>query len=214
LIALRALAALLSYPSPDLRSALPEIAEVLLSTPRIPQADRNALAALIKEIADSDQLEAEERYVALFDRGRSTSLNLFEHLHGDARDRGQAMVELKQMYERAGFMLTSPELPDHLPVLLEYLSERDAAEVKDVLGDCAHIVRSIGEALLKRQSRYATVPQAILRIAGEPPLDPVRAARRPKERLDPDSDWAERPAFGPDAAAIAADPPFRSGSRS
>lgn len=214
MIALRALAALLSYPSPDLRLALPEIAEVLLVAPRIPQADRDALAALIREIAESDQLEAEERYVALFDRGRSASLNLFEHLHGDARDRGQAMVELKQMYEQAGFLLTTPELPDHLPVLLEYLSERDAAEVKDVLGDCAHIVRSIGEALLKRKSRYAAVPQAILRIAGEPPLDPVRAARRPKERLDPDRDWAERPAFGPDAAAIVADPPLRSGSRS
>lgn len=214
MIALRALAALLSYPDPDLRLALPEIADTLRTASRIPRADRDALMALIEEITAADQLDAEERYVALFDRGRSTSLNLFEHLHGDARDRGQAMVELKQMYERAGFTLTTNELPDHLPVLLEYLSERNPTEVKDVLGDCAHIVRSIGEALLKRESRYAAVPQAILRIAGEPPLDSLRAARRPKERLDPDRDWAERPAFEPDAATITADPPFKSGSRS
>jgi len=212
MIALRALAALLGYPHPDLRSALPEIAEVLRQASAIPAADREALLALINEIAASDQLDAEERYVATFDRGRATSLNLFEHLHGDSRDRGQAMVELKQMYERAGFALTTSELPDYLPVLLEYLSQRDKAEIIDVLGDCAHIVCSIGEALLKRESRYAAVLQAVLRIAGEPPLDPVRAAKRPKERLDPDRDWAERPAFEPDAATIAADTPFRPGS--
>lgn len=213
MIALRALAALLGYPDPDLLAALPEIVAVLRDAPQITPADRDALAALINELATADPLEAEERYVALFDRGRSTSLNLFEHLHGDARDRGQAMVELKQLYERAGFMLTTKELPDYLPVLLEYLSQRDEAEVADVLGDCVHIVRSIGEALLKRGSRYAAVLQAVLRIAGEPPLDPVRAAQRPKERLDLDRDWAERPAFEPDAATIAADSPFGAGSK-
>ncbi|MGH7155207.1 MAG: nitrate reductase molybdenum cofactor assembly chaperone, partial [Acetobacteraceae bacterium] len=192
-------------------SALPEIAEILRNAASIPAADRSALMALIDEIATADQLDAEERYVEVFDRGRATSLNLFEHLHGDSRDRGQAMVELKQMYERAGFGMTTSELPDHLPVLLEYLSQRDKAEITDVLGDCAHIVRSIGEALLKRETRYAAVPQAVLRIAGEPPLDSVRAARRPKERLDLDRDWTERPAFEPDAATIAADTPFRHG---
>ena len=214
MIALRALAALLGYPHPELRSALPEIADVLRQAPGIPAADRAALMALIDEIATTDQLDAEERYVAVFDRGRATSLNLFEHLHGDSRDRGQAMVELKQMYERAGFRLATSELPDHLPVLLEYLSQRDKAEIIDVLGDCAHIIRSIGEALLKRESRYAAALQAVLRIAGEPPLDPVRAARRPKERLDLDRDWAERPAFEPDPAMIAADTPFGPGRKS
>ncbi len=208
MIALRALAVLLSYPQPEIRLALPDLADVLSTALHIPRADRDALLALIEEIAASDQLDAEERYVDLFDRGRATSLNLFEHLHGDARDRGSAMVELKRMYERAGFTFVSNELPDHLPVLLEYLSERDPAEVTYVLGDCAHIVRSIGEALLRRGSRYAAVPQAILRIAGQPPLDPARAARRPKEQPDLDHNWAERPAFEPDAATIAADPPF------
>lgn len=211
MIALRALAALLGYPRPELRAALPEIAEVLRTAPGIPAPDRGTLIALVEEIETADQLDAEERYVETFDRGRATSLNLFEHVHGDGRDRGQAMVELKQMYERAGFELVTCELPDHLPVLLEYLSERDKPEITDVLGDCAHIVRSIGEALLKRQSPYAAVLQAVLRIAGEPPLDPVRAARRPKERLDPDRDWAERPAFEPDAATLATDTPFRPG---
>lgn len=214
MIALRALAALLGYPTAELRAGLPEIAEVLRQARAIPAADREALLALIDEIAAADPLDAEERYVAIFDRGRATSLNLFEHLHGDGRDRGQAMVELKQMYERGGFSLSTCELPDHLPVLLEYLSTRDKAEIADVLGDCAHIVRSIGEALLKRESRYAAVPQAVLRIAGEPPLDPARAAKRPKEKLDLDRDWAERPAFEPDPAVLAADAPFSPGRKS
>lgn len=211
MIALRALAALLGYPHPELRAALPEIAAVLRAAPRLPPANRAALMALIDEIASGDQLDAEERYVALFDRGRATSLNLFEHLHGDARDRGQAMVELKRMYEAAGFILATRELPDHLPVLLEYLSERDSTEIADVLGDCAHIVRAIGEALLQRGSRYAAVPQAVLRIAGKPPLDAARAARQPRERIDLDRDWAERPAFEPDA--VPANPPFGSGGK-
>lgn len=218
MLALRALAVLLSYPSPEVRQALPEVDVALQQERRLPSRDRAALHVLVQEIATADQLDAEERYVELFDRGRATSLNLFEHLHGDARDRGQAMVDLKQLYDRAGFALNTAELPDYLPVLLEYLSCRAMPEIRDVLGDCAHIVRTIGEALLKRDSRYATALQALLSIIGAAPLDPVRAARRPAERLDPDRDWVERPAFEPDPAILAADTPFvpppRPGSKS
>jgi nitrate reductase molybdenum cofactor assembly chaperone NarJ/NarW len=199
MLALRALGALLSYPETALRAALSEIAGVLEDCRAIPAASRAALKELIDEIGAMDQLDAEERYVELFDRGRATSLNLFEHLHGDARDRGQAMVDLKTLYERAGFSLATAELPDHLPVLLEYLSCREMAEIRDMLGDCADIVRGIGEALLKRDSRYAAVFEALLAIAKASPLDPARAKRRPAERIDLDRDWRERPAFEPDA---------------
>lgn len=208
MLVLRALAALLSYPSPELRQALPEVAAVLRECAELPPRDRAALQELLDELAVADQLDGEERYVGLFDRGRSTSLNLFEHLHGDARDRGQAMVDLKHLYDRAGFALKTAELPDYLPVLLEYLSCREAREIRDVLSDCAHIVRAIGEALLKRGSHYAAVLQAVLTIAGQAPLDPARAAKRPPERLDPDRDWVERPAFEPNPTTLAADPPF------
>ncbi|MGH7056953.1 MAG: nitrate reductase molybdenum cofactor assembly chaperone [Acetobacteraceae bacterium] len=212
MIALKPLAALLGYPDPELRAALPEIADALKAAPRIPPPCRDQLTALIDEIAAADALEAEERYVDLFDRGLATSLNLFEHLHGESRDRGQAMADLKQIYEKAGFMLTSCELPDYLPVLLEYLASRDEAEVRSMLGDCAHIVRTIGEALLKRGSRYAAVLDTVLRIAGEKPLDKARASRRPAEKPDLDRDWVERPAFESDAA-VAHRPVFASGSK-
>jgi nitrate reductase delta subunit len=125
------------------------------------------------------------------------------------------MVELKSLYERAGFRLNTPELPDHLPVLLEYLSCREIAEVRDMLGDCADIVRAIGEALAKRGSRYAAVFEALLAIAKAPPLDRRRAAAAPAERIDLDRDWPERPAFeavpGSPGVGFAAVPPHRSG---
>src|SRR6185437_8539200 len=154
-------------------------------------------------LGQRDLLAAEERYVDLFDRGRALSLHLFEHLHGDSRDRGEAMVELKQIYERAGFELSARELPDFLPVVLEYLSCRDITEAREMLADCAQILRTIGRALVARRSRYAAILQALIVIAGESPID---AAKVPpiKERVETlDRDWAEEPAFSGVAATSA-----------
>jgi nitrate reductase delta subunit len=191
----KALSALLSYPTAEMRAALPEIAEVIRGSPLIPPAQQQDLLHLIDDIASGDLLAAEERYVDLFDRGRALSLHLFEHLHGESRDRGAAMVTLKQLYERAGFELSSRELPDYLPVVLEYLSCRGMSEARDMLADCAHILTAIGRSLLARQSPYAAALQALIVIAGEAPLDP-RKIPPVKERLEAiDRNWAERPAF-------------------
>jgi nitrate reductase delta subunit len=191
----KAFSVLLSYPSEEMRQALPEIAEVVRASPLVAAREREALSALIEEIGEGELLAAEERYVDLFDRGRALSLHLFEHLHGDGRDRGAAMVELKALYAAAGFDLATSELPDYLPVVLEYLSQRDKTEARDMLADCAHILTSIARSLIARQSRYAAVPQALLVIAGEKPIDPadVKPAREEPEALD--RDWVERPAF-------------------
>ncbi|HWB49869.1 MAG TPA: nitrate reductase molybdenum cofactor assembly chaperone [Stellaceae bacterium] len=191
----RALSALLSYPSQDMRQALPEIAEVVRATPLVKPRERRGLLDLIEELGRGDLLEAEERYVDLFDRGRALSLHLFEHLHGESRDRGEAMVDLKRIYEQAGFELSARELPDYLPVLLEYLSCRDLTEARAMLADCAHILATIGRSLFARRSRYAAVLQALIVIAGESPID---AAGIPpvQERTETlDRDWAEAPAF-------------------
>jgi nitrate reductase delta subunit len=187
--------ALLSYPSEDLRQALPEITELVRASNFVGPPQREALLALIDEIGDGDLLAAEERYVDLFDRGRALSLQLFEHLHGDGRDRGAAMVELKQLYEQAGFELTARELPDYLPVVLEYLSCRDLAEARDVLADCVQILTTIGRSLVARRSRYAAVLQALLVIAGKSPID-IDKVPPVNERMDTlDREWAEQPAF-------------------
>ena len=196
MIVLRALSALLSYPRDDLRQALPEIADAIHNSPLVATREREGLMALIEELAAGDLLETEERYVELFDWGRATSLHLFEHLHGESRDRGDAMVELKRLYEHAGFELSTGELPDYLPVVLEYLSCRDLAEARDVLSDCAHLLKVIARALMTRNSAYASVMQALLVIAGEAPVD-IRSVPRVYESVENlDRDWFEEPAFG------------------
>lgn len=196
MIVLRALSALLSYPRDDLRQALPEIADAIHNSPLVATREREGLMALIEELAAGDLLETEERYVELFDRGRATSLHLFEHLHGESRDRGDAMVELKRLYEHAGFELSTGELPDYLPVVLEYLSCRDLAEARGVLSDCAHLLKVIARALMTRNSAYASVMQALLVIAGEAPVD-IRSVPRVYESVENlDRDWFEEPAFG------------------
>jgi nitrate reductase delta subunit len=191
----KAFSALLSYPSEDMRRALPEIASVIKASPIVEPRERRDLLDLIDELTGGDLLTAEERYVDLFDRGRALSLNLFEHLHGESRDRGEAMVELKQLYEKAGFELSARELPDYLPVVLEYLSCRDLAEAREMLADCAHILTTIGRSLVARRSHYAAVLQALIVFAGESPID-VAKVPPVKERTETlDRDWAEEPAF-------------------
>ena len=191
----KALSALLSYPSREMRQALPEIADVVGAAPLLAAPERRGLLDLIDELGRGDLLEAEQRYVDLFDRGRALSLHLFEHLHGDGRERGEAMVDLKRIYERAGFELSARELPDYLPVLLEYLSCRDIAEARAMLEDCAHILETIGRSLIARGSRYATVLQALIVIAGNSPIDAANVAPAREKIESLDRDWAEEPAF-------------------
>lgn len=195
MIIFKAFSALLSYPSEEMRRALPEIADVIRATPLLASRERNNLLDLIGDLGSGDLLQAEERYVDLFDRGRALSLHLFEHLHGESRDRGEAMIDLRLIYENAGYELSSRELPDYLPVVLEYLSCRDLAEAKAMLADCAHILTAIGRSLVARRSRYAAVLQALIVIAGEKPID-VAKVPPVQERIEAlDRDWIEEPAF-------------------
>jgi nitrate reductase delta subunit len=199
---LKLLAALLSYPSAELVDALPEIARRFGEQPALRAATQDALAGLLAELRREDLLDLQERYVAQFDTGRSASLHLFEHVHGDSRDRGQAMVDLNALYRRAGFALASNELPDFLPAVLEYLSTRPESEVREMLGDCAHILRAIGERLLDGGSPYAAVFAALLDLQREAPLAaaPRKAGAQTERSLD--DDWQEAPVeFGPSAAA-------------
>ena len=204
--------ALLSYPTSEMRAALDEMTGLIERSPLIAPAERPGLLALIASLGEGDLLDAEERYCELFDRGRALSLHLFEHLHGESRDRGTAMVELKQLYRAAGFDLVGNELPDYLPVVLEYLSCRELPEARDMLVDCAHILQVIARALIARQSNYAAVLQALLVIAGEQPVD-VAKVPPAKERIeDLDRAWREEPAFGGDPQAAARPPaPARGG---
>jgi nitrate reductase delta subunit len=191
----KALSVLLSYPTAAMREALPEIADVVRTSKFVAPRERDPLLDLISELERGELLTVEERYVDLFDRGRALSLHLFEHLHGESRDRGSAMIELKQLYANAGFELSAKELPDYLPVVLEYLGHRSITEARELLADCGHILQSIGRSLIARQSGYAAVLQALLVIAGEQPIDAAKIPPVRERRENLDLDWAEQPAF-------------------
>ncbi|PJI45937.1 MAG: nitrate reductase molybdenum cofactor assembly chaperone [Pseudomonas sp.] len=166
LLSLRVLARLLDYPTAELQAACAEAVEILDAEDRLPPKLRGELAQWCAELAAGELLDLEEAYVELFDRGRATSLLLFEHVHGESRDRGQAMVNLLAEYEAAGFQLDARELPDHLPLFLEYLSTRSHEEIGQWLGDIQHILALLAARLEERDTRYALVPHALLALIG------------------------------------------------
>ena len=132
---LRALAALLSYPTADLVEAAPEIRGAIDREALVPASERDALHRLIDDLATGDLYDLQERYGLLFDRTRALSLHLFEHVHGESRDRGQAMVDLLKLYEEGGYTPAPSELPDFLPLFLEYASTREPAEAVALVRD-------------------------------------------------------------------------------
>lgn len=144
----------LSYPTQDLKDAAPDLIAAVRAEPGLGERAQTLLAALLQDLGGRDLYDAQERYVMLFDRTRALSLHLFEHVHGESRDRGQAMVDLMATYEEGGFGIGSRELPDYLPLFLEYLSLRPEAEAAELLGQTAHILAALKERLRKRKSIY------------------------------------------------------------
>jgi len=163
---LKAFSLLLSYPTRELQHAIPEISAVLASDTRLTAAARRALRPLVEELGGRDIYDLEEQFVLLFDRSRTLSLNLFEHVHGESRDRGGAMVSLVETYREGGFDPVTSELPDHLPVLLEFLSTRSPVVGQETLADAAHIFQVLAERLARRESAYGAVFAALLQLSG------------------------------------------------
>lgn len=204
---LRALAALLSYPTAGLIEAANEIRGAIDGDGVVPPLERAALHQLIDELATGDLYDLQERYGLLFDRTRSLSLHLFEHVHGESRDRGQAMVDLLKLYEESGYSPTASELPDFLPLFLEYASTRPPKAAIELLGQPANVIAALKERLVKRDSSYAAVMSALLAISrarlDETTLATLRAEPDPEpddlEALD--AAWEEEEVtFGPGAA--------------
>ena len=194
---LRALAHLLSYPNAELRQVLPELDAALQQESALSQARRDALHTWLQAVQAQDALEFESDYVELFDRGRATSLHLFEHVHGDSRERGPAMIDLLKTYEQGGLYLDPErchgELPDHLPVVLEFASTLAPAAMQDFIAEFAHILNAIHGALLKRQSQYAEVLAAVLELSGQAIAPSTKPIEPEAESLD--ASWAEPEAF-------------------
>jgi nitrate reductase molybdenum cofactor assembly chaperone NarJ/NarW len=201
---LKVLSALLSYPDEALIDAAPKFAAVLDSERLVAASCRCALDVLIDEVATGDLYDLQERYGLLFDRSKTLALHLFEHVHGESRDRGQAMVDLKAMYENAGLVIDVNQLPDYVPLFLEFLSTRPLSEAGELLGQTAHIFAALAERLGQRQSAYKAAFDTLVAIAADAPrremVDELLKTpdSDPMDLLALDAAWEEEEVrFGP-----------------
>jgi len=187
---LRVLAALLAYPDAQLRGHLPEMRGVLTADGAVSPSRGAEIDALMDLLQHADPMETEAAYVEMFDRGRGTSLHLFEHVHGDSRDRGPAMIDLGETYAKAGLILTSTELPDYLPAVLEFVSTQPPREARAFLAEIVHILNALFGALCERGSAYASLLGALIELAGE-----KAQAVEPRAEEPLDESWAEPVVF-------------------
>lgn len=194
-LTLRALAALLGYPSAELQAHLGEIRSALASDGVLPIEARERLEPLLTHLEHADLLDAQAAYSDLFDRSRSLSLYLFEHVYGESRERGQAMVTLGQMYQEHGFVMTTSELPDFLPVFLEFVSCLPAHEARQKLSEPAHVLAALHQRLTERESLYAGVFFALLAAVDARPDPHAIAELRAQAGEDKslDEEWEEAP---------------------
>ncbi len=173
---LKILSALLTYPSAELKQAAAELRVAIDGDNALSKQQRAGIARLLGDFETKDLLDLQERYILLFDRTRSLSLHLFEHVHGESRDRGQAMVDLQQLYESHGLSFASTELPDFLPLFLEFASTISDGEARALLAETAHIFEAIRQRLKKRRSRYEVVFWCLQSLAkGRPDREAVKA---------------------------------------
>lgn len=195
---LKVISLLMDYPTEPLVEARAELEAAISAAREISPQQRQDLLDLLTRLADTELLDVQEAYTELFERGRYLSLLLFEHVHGESRDRGQAMVDLMAQYEAAGFAIGVKELPDYIPLYLEFLATRDSEEARAGLGEVEHLLALLASRLEERGSDYAACFRALLQIAGTVPELAMAAIREqvleelPDNSLEAlDRDWEE-----------------------
>ncbi len=205
---LKVLSVLLTYPTPELLEAADELKAVLRREGVLKKQALNGVLNLVDALVEGDLFDAQERYILLFDRTRSLSLHLFEHVHGESRDRGQAMVDLIKVYEDGGFTPTISELPDFLPLFLEFAAIQTPEAALELIGQPGHVFAALSERLGKRQSPYQAVFIALVALSKAKLDEAALAALRAEPDPEPDdlealdAAWAEEEvSFGPGAAA-------------
>jgi len=191
----KVLSLLLMYPESDWLAALPELDDALADDAGFNGDARARLAPLFDLLRQSDLIALQENYVATFDRNPSHSLHLFEHIHGESRDRGSAMIDLLQEYWKHDFDASSAELPDYVPLFLEFLSLLPADEALALLGDAVHVLAALGRKLAANGSPYAAafqVLEALSPVAAQELLEPpVRDMDEAMEQFGPSADGVE-----------------------
>ncbi|HET7314296.1 nitrate reductase molybdenum cofactor assembly chaperone [Salinisphaera sp.] len=203
---LAALARVLDYPSATLQAHADELADILCVLSELSDAERTAVHAFIDDLAQRDLLEIQARYVDTFDRGRKVSLYVFEHVYGESRDRGPAMIELTRVYREHGLESHTRELPDFLPMLLEFCAQLPEPDARAWLVETTHVLQRISVRLSQRDSGYASAFTVLLRLIGAEPAPEGLTEMAGKEVRDDtpaaiDDVWMEKPVtFGPGEA--------------
>lgn len=199
---------LLTYPEGSVLKAHDELLQVIQDEAILPKGAIKKIEHFIDVQNNKELLEIQEDYVDLFDRGRAHCLHLFEHIHGESRDRGQAMVDLIETYKSKGVYIDNNELPDYLPLFMEYLSHCSFHEASDLLGDAIDVIAVIGKKLEKRGSIYAEVFSAIEVLSSVKPdktkiAQAIAEAPKDPETLEElDEEWKEAEAFSGDPVAV------------
>jgi len=203
MLTFQVLSTLLRYPVPELNAELAAAEQILRREAILPLAHLEAVSAYLAGLKVTPQLEAESAYIDAFDKGRSTSLHLFEHIHGDNRARGEALHRLLLRYRAHGLELASRELPDFLPLFLEFLSTRPLAEARKHMAEVTDIAALIGRRLRARSAPHAPLLEAIAALAppgvsADQQLDEVPPRDDTPGALD--AAWEEAPVTFNDAA--------------
>lgn len=203
-ITYRALSRLLSYPDVVLQAEADALVGAMQAEGIIPERIIRSLRKLAQSLAGMDIYEAQAMYVDQFDRSRTLSLHLYEHVHGESRERGPAMVGLVELYKSHGLEINVSDLPDYLPIFLEFLSVIPDADAASLIGEAAHVIEAIGERLKKRQSPYRAIFGALMTLSDRPADKDALADLLAMPEDDPDDlealdeNWAEAPVtFGP-----------------
>ena len=167
MLILKVISRLLDYPSAEMFAAKDELIAIVENTTELTKQNQSQLVDFINQLTAKDIFDAQESYDLLFDRGRALSLLLFEHVHGESRDRGQAMVDLMNVYKTNGFEVDSAQLPDYIPLYLEFLSEQTPEFVQEWLGDVVHLLTMLSERLIDRECYYSVLFDALIDVSGQ-----------------------------------------------
>ncbi|MDY0924043.1 nitrate reductase molybdenum cofactor assembly chaperone [Leclercia sp. CFBP8987] len=186
---LKIIALLIEYPDEALWESRDEAISLVAQ-------DAPGLLPFAQQYLNAPLLDRQAEWCEVFDRGRATSLLLFEHVHAESRDRGQAMVDLMSQYEQAGLQLDCRELPDYLPLYLEYLSIVPEAQAREGLQNVAPILALIGGRLKQRQVAHYQLFDALLKFAGsklssDSVTQQVAGEKRDDTRQALDAVWEE-----------------------
>lgn len=199
MISFKALGALLDYPTAELQAAAGEVEQALREERAIPPAELDEVSAFIDRLRRADIMDLQEQWVGLFDRSKRVALHLYEHSHGESRDRGQAMVNLALTYRMNGFELAASEMPDYLPLFLEFLSQVPEEPARRYLGQAIDIIEALRVRLEERDSPYAALLAALVPLASaaadEAEVEAILASEppEPKDLDELDREWAEEP---------------------